>query len=248
MIEAIIIDDESNNINSLQKLLAVFCPDIHIAGTATNAITGYELIKKINPQLAFLDIEMPFGNAFDLLNRFQEIRFEIIFVTAFDQYAIKAFKYSAIDYLLKPINIAELIKAVNKAKMQFDNKGVNEKVTTLLHNIDPGKSNHIKIAIPVLNGITFIDMQTIIRMEAQKNYTLVYITGGIKIMATKNLGSFEDLLPEEQFCRIHHSHIVNLDFIKKYNTGRGGLIEMDDGTEIEVSVRKRDSFLERFKN
>ncbi|MEO6228804.1 MAG: LytTR family DNA-binding domain-containing protein [Ferruginibacter sp.] len=248
MIEAIIIDDELNNINSLQNLLTKFCPQINITGTATNAKTGFELIKKINPQLAFLDIEMPFGNAFDLLNRLQEIRFEIIFVTAFDQYAIKAFKYAAIDYLLKPINIDELIKAVDKVKAHIDNKNTNEKVTTLLHNIDPNKINNPKIAIAELNGVTFIYMDTIVRMEAQKNYTVVYVNGGTKIMATKNLGSFEEFLPEKQFCRIHHSHIVNLAFIKKYNNGRGGHIEMEDGTEIEVSVRKRDSFLERFKN
>ncbi|CAN5830274.1 LytTR family DNA-binding domain-containing protein [soil metagenome] len=234
MIEAIIIDDESNNIYSLQNLLAKFCPEIHITGTATNAITGYELIKKVNPQLAFLDIEMPFGNAFDLLNHLQEIRFEIIFVTAFDQYAHKAFKYSAIDYLLKPINIDELIKAVDKVKTHIDNKSINEKVATLLHNMDPDKLNSPKIAIASLNDVTFISMNTIIRMEAQKNYTIVYVKDGTKILATKNLGSFEELLPEEKFCRIHHSHIVNLGFIKKYNRGRGGYIEMDDGTEIEV--------------
>jgi two-component system LytT family response regulator len=227
--------------------LAKFCPQVKIIGTAGNANTGFDLIKKVSPQLAFLDIEMPYGNAFDLLNRLEEVNFQIIFVTAFDQYAIKAFKYSALDYLLKPINIEELKNAVDKVTKHINSKSANEKITTLLHNLDPAKTANPKIAIAGLNGVTFINIENVIRMEAQKNYTIVYINNGQKILATKNLGSFEELLPESLFCRIHHSHIVNLNCIKRYNKGRGGYLEMEDGTEIEVSVRKKDSFLERFK-
>ena len=247
MIQAIIIDDEQNNITSLQNLLAKFCPEVEITGTADNANTGYDLIKKVSPQLVFLDIEMPYGNAFDLLNRLEEVNFEIIFVTAFHQYAIKAFKYSALDYLLKPVNIEELKTSVEKVAKHINVKIANEKVATLLHNINPAKMANQKIAITGLNGITFINIENITRMEAQKNYTVVYINNGQKILATKNLGSFEELLPPSQFCRIHHSHIVNLSFIKKYSKGRGGHLEMEDGADIEVSVRKKDSFLERFK-
>lgn len=247
MIEAVIVDDELNNIYSLQNLLQKFCPQIKIIGTADNANSGFNLIKRVAPQLAFLDIEMPYGNAFDLLNRLEKVYCEIIFVTAFDQYAIKAFKYSALDYLLKPINIEELKIAVEKVTKYINGRNANEKVATLLHNIDPAKLAHPKIAITGINGLTFINMQTITRLEAQKNYTIVYINSAQKIVSTKNLGSFEEILPDSDFCRIHHSHIVNLSFIKRYNKGRGGHLEMEDGTEIEVSVRKKDSFLERFR-
>lgn len=192
---------------------------------------------------------MPYGNAFDLLNQLGVVNFQIIFVTAFDRYAIKAFKYSALDYLLKPINIEELKNAVTKVAAQIKNnqsKG-NENVSTLLHNLNKETVSNPTIAISGLNGVIFIYVKSIIRMEAQKNYTLVFLNNGEKIMVTKNLGTFEELLPDSSFCRIHHSHIVNLDFIRKYNKGRGGHIEMEDGTEIEVSVRKKDAFLERFK-
>lgn len=247
MIQAVIIDDEVNNVTSLKNLLTKFCPGVQVVGTADNANTGYDLIKATGPQLAFLDIEMPFGNAFDLLNRLGEITFEIIFITAFDRYAIKAFKYSALDYLLKPVNIDELQQAVEKVTRQVDSKIANEKVLNLLHNINTGKAATPKIAIAGINDTTFINIQEITRLEAQKNYTLVHLNNGQKIMTTKNLGSYEELLPESSFCRIHHSHIVNLNFISKYKKGRGGHIEMADGTDIEVSIRKKDAFLERFK-
>ncbi|MDO9374127.1 MAG: LytTR family DNA-binding domain-containing protein [Bacteroidota bacterium] len=247
MIQAVIIDDEVNNVNSLRNLLTKFCPGVEVIGTADNANSGYDLIKAKAPELAFLDIEMPFGNAFDLLNRLGEINFEIIFITAFDRYAIKAFKYSALDYLLKPVDIDELQKAVEKVTLQVNKKIANEKVLNLLQNMSAEKTATPKIAIAGINDTTFIQVQDITRLEAQKNYTLVHLVGGQKIMTTKNLGSYEELLPESSFCRIHHSHIVNLGFISKYKKGRGGHIVMEDGTDIEVSIRKKDAFLERFK-
>ncbi len=248
MIEAIIVDDEINNVTSLQNLLKKFCPEIKVVGTAEDANAGYDLIQRTSPQLAFLDIEMPFGNAFDLLNRLGEVNFEIIFITAFDQYAIKAFRYSALDYLLKPINIDELKNAVEKVSKHINTKTVNEKVSVLLHNMDKAKPVHPKIAIAGVNGITFIQTENITRLEAQKNYTLVFVDSGQKIMSTKNLGGFEELLPESSFCRVHHSHIVNLNFVKRYHKGRGGYIEMEDGSDIEVSIRKKEAFLERFRH
>ena len=248
MIAAIIIDDEENNVNSLKNLIGKFCPGIEIVGTADNANSGYDLVQATSPQLAFLDIEMPFGNAFDLLNRLGEINFEIIFITAFDRYAIKAFKFSAVDYLLKPVNIEELQQAVEKVKKQLNTKAGNEKVLNLLQNVKAGRLVTGKIAIPGINGATFINVQDITRLEAQKNYTLVYLNNGEKLMAAKNLGSYEELLPDAEFCRIHHSHIINLNFVTKYKKGRGGHIQMFDGTDIEVSIRKKDAFLERFKH
>lgn len=248
MIRAVIIDDEPNNVNSLQVILKKFCPEINIVGTADNANSAFDLINETSPQLLFLDIEMPYGNAFDLLNRLNNINFEIIFITAFDTYAIKAFKYSALDYLLKPINIEDLKKAVQRVSKFVNNGLINDKVINLLQNMNTSTEMTLKkLALPTMDGLIFLKTQDIIRLEASGSYSIIHVVNKQPIIVTKPLGSFEELLQENLFCRIHHSHIINLDYIKKYNKGRGGTVEMEDGVNIEVSVRKKDFFLEKFK-
>lgn len=246
MIKTVLIDDEPNNINTLQQLLLRYCPIVEIAGTADSAKTGAELIAATQPDLVFLDIEMPYGNAFDLLNSVSPITFEIVFVTAFDNYAINAIKYSALDYLLKPVNIKDLQAAVQKAASKLDTKNIHKRIDTLFYNIYTPKNSFQRLALPTLDGLVFVNTEDCIRLEAKSNYTVIHFKNGSMVTISKTLKEFEDILSKEQFSRIHHSHIINHFFVKKYHRGRGGYIEMQDGTTIEVSIRKRDEFLAKF--
>ena len=247
MIDAVIIDDEQNNVEALQTLLAQFCPDVNVEGTALNTNAGITIIKKLQPELVFLDIEMPFGNAFDLLEKLMPVSFEVIFVTAFEQYAIRAIKYVALDYLLKPVSIEELKAAVEKARLRLDKKKPNTRIESLLGNFRDEPTGLKKIGLPVQEGFVFEEIENIIHLEAEGHFTYVFTTSDRKILVTKTLKDFDDILPPALFCRIHHSHIVNLNFIKKYYSGRGGYIELKDGTTVAVSTRKKEEFLEKFK-
>jgi two-component system, LytTR family, response regulator len=246
MIRTVLIDDEPNNIDTLQQLLLRYCPVVEIVGKANSAQTGKEVIEATQPDLVFLDIEMPYGNAFDLLNSISPINFEIVFVTAFDNYAINAIKFSALDYLLKPVNIRDLQAAVQKASAQIDTKNIHKRIDTLFYNLYTPKSVFQRLALPTLDGLVFVNTEDCIRLEAKSNYTIIHFKNGSMVTISKTLKEFEDILSREQFSRIHHSHIINHFFVKKYHRGRGGYIEMEDGTTIEVSIRKRDEFLAKF--
>ncbi len=247
MTEAIIIDDEQNNIEGLHNLLRNYCPGINVVGTASDTNSAFELIKRLGPQLVFLDIEMPFGNGFDLLERLMPVQFEVIFVTAFDKYAIRAFKYAVVDYLLKPVSIDELQKAVERVKQRITEKVFNNRIDFLIRNYREKTNELKKIGLPSSDGILFEDIENIVRLEAEGNYTYVFISGKKKELVTKSLKEFEEILPAAVFCRLHHSHIVNLCYVKKYYKGRGGYVELNDGTTVEVSSRKKDEFLEKFR-
>jgi two-component system, LytTR family, response regulator len=245
MIKTIIVDDEKNNIGVLRSMLTSF-PDISIIADAGDAEEAYTIIKQLKPQLVFLDIEMPFGNAFDLLERLMPVDFEIIFVTAFDQYAIKAFRYGAMDYLLKPIIENDLRLTVTRAVERMNSKDVNIRLKKLLEQLHNEEVNTKKIALPTAQGVLFRDIDSIVRLEAESSYTRIFLNDGSKEIVTRNLKEFEESLPASSFCRIHNSHIVNLRYIKKYNKGRGGSLELTDGTILEVSSRKKDEFLRKF--
>jgi two-component system LytT family response regulator len=247
MIKAVIIDDEENNIGALQSLLTQFCPEIDITGTAGNARQAFTVISELQPQLVFLDIEMPMGNGFDLLEKLMPVNFEVIFVTAFDQYAITAFRYSALDYLLKPVSIDDLKRAVSRSVIRIAEKNVNNRIETLINNFRNEAQGLKKIGLPTAEGLIFEAIENIIHLQAESNYTLVFIRNKKKMTITKSLKEFEDLLPASIFCRLHHSHIVNLNYITRYYKGRGGYVELSDGTTVEVSTRKKDDFLEKFK-
>jgi len=247
MIKTVIIDDEENNIGTLQSLLTQFCPEIEIIGTAGNAKQAFTVINELQPQLVFLDIEMPMGNGFDLLEKLMPVNFEVIFVTAFDQYAITAFKYAALDYLLKPVSIDDLKRAVNRSAIRIAEKNVNNRIESLIANFRSEAQGLKKIGLPTAEGLVFEEIENIMHLQAESNYTFVYIRNKKKMTITKSLKEFEDLLPANIFCRLHHSHIVNLNYITKYYKGRGGYVELTDGTTVEVSTRKKDDFLEKFK-
>ena len=248
MFNTVIVDDEPKNLRILKKLLQDFCPKIQVCGEATDVKMAYNVIREMKPSLVLLDIEMPYGNAFDLLDKLRPIDFEIIFITAFDSYSLKAFKYSAIDYLLKPVDISELQEATDKAIQKISNKNINEQVELLLSNFKNPQNSLQKIAIPTLDGFVFLHVDDIIRCEANGSYTFIYIVNSEKIIASKGIKEYEEILPRAVFCRIHNSHLVNLNRIKKYSKGRGGTIIMEDGAILEVASRRRHEFLSMFKS
>ena len=245
MIRTVLVDDETDSIRVLERLLDNYCPQVSIAGTAGGVETALPLIRETKPDLVLLDIEMAQGNAFDLLNQLQPIDFKVIFVTAFDNYAVRAFKYSAVDYLLKPVDIDDLRNAINRVEKKPDEHTIVQQMKMLLDNVGALNLPQQKMAIPTITGLIFITVQDIIRFEASGNYTSIYLSSGEPVLATRTVKDYEDILPETIFCRIHNSHIINLSRIKKYQKGRGGSVEMEDGSIIEVASRRRDEFLRR---
>jgi two-component system, LytTR family, response regulator len=245
VIRAILIDDEIDSIRILQRLLQKYCPQVSVIGTADGVETGARVIREHRPDLVFLDIEMTRGNAFDLLNRLQPVNFHVIFVTAFDNHAIRAIRYSAVDYLLKPVNIGELCAAVEKLSGKLAEKHVLDRVSTLLDHLGGGRLDVQKLAIPTVSGYLFVNFGDIRRLEAKGAYTTFYLTNGEQVIATGVIKEYEDLLPEVMFYRIHNSHIINLNKIKKYHRGRGGYVTMEDGTLLEVASRRREDFVQK---
>jgi len=246
MLNTILIDDEPGNVRILKAMLEGYCREVNVIGEAFDARQGQDMIRKLSPDLVFLDIEMPYGNAFDLLDHLMPVEFEVVFVTAFDAHILKAFKYSALDYLLKPVNIGELSVAVKKAAEKHRVRNIDRQLSNFLANFrqpDPGAQ---RIALPHMDGLTFIRLDQIIRCEASGGYTYFHMSTGEKILSTGNIKDYEDLLPDNMFMRIHHSHIINLTYVKRYYKGRGGYIEMEDGTQIEVAIRRKGDFLNRF--
>lgn len=239
---AIIIDDETKGRIALSEKLKDYCPSIKIVAQAANAKEGIAAIEKHKPQIVFLDIEMPGMNGFDMLNELPVKNFHLIFTTAYDQYAIKAIKYAAFDYLLKPVDIEELKLAIANiaAKETIQTK---EQLDLFHHNINNSKKILNKLAIPTAEGLLFYNIEEIIYLEAHSNYTNLHFTGKQKILASKTLKDFEELLPTDIFYRPHHSFIINLNYIKRYIRGDGGQIEMQTGAFIDVSRRKKEEFL-----
>jgi two-component system LytT family response regulator len=245
MIRTVLVDDEIDSIRVLQKLLESFCPQVAIVGMASGVETALQVIREMHPDLVFLDIEMAQGNAFDLLNQLQPLPFQVIFVTAFDNYAVRAFKYSAIDYLLKPVDIDDLRNAVARVEDRPMEKDLSEKMRTLLEHVGSLQISQQKMAIPTITGLLFVAVQDIVRFEAKGNYTNIYLANTDTVMAAKTIKEYEEALPESIFYRIHNSHIINLSRIKEYQKGRGGAVVMEDGTIIEVASRRREEFLRR---
>jgi two-component system LytT family response regulator len=246
MINCVIIDDEPKNIRVLTKMLEEFCPDAVVVGEATNAGDAEKIIFRTQPDLVLLDVEMPYGNAFDLLDSLMPVKFEVVFVTAFNDYTLKAFKYCALDYLLKPVNIEELRIAVQKASEKVRLRNMNKQLNTLLANLKQPDATSFKLALPSIEGLVFVPTDTITRCEASGGYTVFYLKNGEKILSTKNIKEYEEILPHSIFMRVHNSHIINLMCIRKYHKGRGGYIEMEDQALIEVASRRKNEFLSRF--
>ena len=242
MIDTVIIDDEQAAQITLMRFLQMHCPDVNIIGTANGVEEGLKLLTNKKVDLVFLDIKMNDGTGFDLLKKLPELNFNLVFTTAYDEYALKAFKYSAIDYLLKPIDPLELIDAVGKVK-QTNNENTNtaQSVDSMFELYQDNKFD--KIAIPSVDEFHFVRISEIVRCEASSNYTIIYLASGKKIVAPKTLKEFEELLASEGFFRVHQSHLINLSHIQQFMKTKNK-IRMVDNSEVEVSRRKKTLFME----
>ncbi len=245
MITAVIVDDVQKNVSMLISLLQQYCPQINLLGTANNAAGGKRLIEELKPQLVFLDIEMPYGNGFDMLKSIEGADIEIIFITAYDQYALNAFRYAALDYLLKPVNIEELEDAVNRAELRIKEKKTTRNYELLLRNLEEKDLAKQTISFVENGEQRLVQLADIMYIIADGSYTHIHTPGRV-IVATKSLKDFEGMLPAAFFCRIHHGHIVNNLHIQKIQKGRGGIVLMKDGTELEIAVRRKEEFLKTF--
>jgi two-component system, LytTR family, response regulator len=245
MIRTVLVDDELDSIRVLQKLLEQYCPQVEVVGTAEGVETALAVIQTTQPDLLFLDIEMTQGNAFDLLHQLWPLTFPVIFVTAFDDYAIRAFKYSAVDYLLKPVDIDELVTAVRRLVEKSHQRNIVEQMQVFLGSMGTFGLVQQKMAVPTVEGLIFINLREVVRLEAKSNYTQINLENGDTVMATRTIKDYEDILPEALFCRVHNSHIINLQKIEKYHKGRGGYVVLEDGTAIEVATRRRQEFMRR---
>jgi two-component system LytT family response regulator len=244
ILKAVIIDDEARSRKALQIALSDYCPSVQIAAIAETPEDGIEAIIKHKPDIVFLDVQMPGMSGFDLLSHFPEIDFDVVFITAHDHYAIKAIRFSALDYLLKPIQIDELMAAVKKAEEKKNHRHTNWQYKSLYENMRSSHSASGSIAVPTGDGLLFIKTHDIIRCEAEGNYVLIHQAGKEKILITKTLGDIEAMLDPAAFCRVHNSHLVNLAHIKKYVKGDGGYVIMSDNSTVDVSRRKKEEFMQ----
>lgn len=243
-LKTVIIDDEADAVNFICSLIREYCPKLVVTGTAHNVSDGVQMITLHQPELVFLDVEMPYGSGFDLLARFPEKKFDVVFITAFNQYALQAIKFSAVDYILKPINISEFIEAVDKVtekRTHLFNQNVNYKA--LLENLK--STLPTKLAIPTTEGMEYLNTREIVRIEADRSYCWFYMLDHKKHLVSRNMKEYQDLLTDRNFFRPHNSHLVNLEFVKKYVRQEGGYIEMTDGAQIPLSRIKRDLFLQQ---
>jgi len=247
IIKSIIVDDEHESRNTLVRFLSRYCPDIEITGEADSVCQAAEIIRKTNPDLVFLDVNMPVENGFKLFEKISKVNFYTVFVTAYDQYAIQAFKNHAVDYLLKPIVIHELIITVNKVAKLLEDKNKIQELSAVLQQLKSSTRN-TKIALPTLDGLVYVQTTDILYLQAEDNYTYIFFKGGKKIIVSHTLGYFEESLQDHGFVRIHHHHMINLQYVEKYIKGRGGYVIMNDQTSLQVSQRKKDDFLRIIKN
>jgi two-component system, LytTR family, response regulator len=244
VINAVIIDDESYACQVLTTLLKNHCPDVTVAATCQDPREAVALIENIKPQLVFLDIEMPHMNGFSLLEKCRPASFEVIFTTSYDQYAIKAIKFSALDYLLKPVDATELKTALQKYRERREPVS-QQQFEILLAKLQQPASTSARIALPTMEGLQIIPVGNIIFCSSSSNYTILTLKERQKITVSKTLKEIEEMLEEHRFLRVHHSYLVNLDEIKKYFRGEGGILQMSDGSSVDVSRAKKELLLKK---
>lgn len=239
MIDTVIIDDEPDAVAYLQAIIRQFCPGMVIVGTANTVYQGIDLINNKQPQLVFLDVQLPDGTGFDLLKRVEKRKFEVIFTTAFETHAITAFRVNAIDYLLKPVDIIELKDAVAKAETAIN----NDEFTNYEPLIEHADKVPEKLAISCSKGFEYIEICKVIRIEAECSYSVLFLAGGKKILVSRSLSEFSKSLRGKPFFRVHNSHLVNLEHVRMFIRSDGGYVEMDDGSTVPLSRNKKDNFL-----
>jgi two-component system LytT family response regulator len=248
MIKTILVDDEPRGLSALHRLLELYCPEVRIIGECADTRSAIEQIQLLEPGLVFLDIAMPDKNGFDLLNELSPVNFEVIFVTAHNEYTIQAFKYSAVDYLLKPVEEDLLIEAVRRAALRIADKASASQVETFLFNLRKLQTPaEMKLCIPDMKGFRVIELADIIFCESESSYTIFHLRDGQHITASKSIVEYELLLEHSGFCRIHKSFLVNLRHVREYLRGEGGSVVLTNDQTIEVSRRKKEVFIARMK-
>ena len=243
MLKAILIDDEADARDALRIALEKYCPEVSVAASCDSPEKGLEAIQTQRPDLVFLDVQMPRMSGFDVLQKASPVSFEAIFVSAYDKYAIKAIKFSALDYLLKPIDIDDLIQAVNKAKIRRSQANGAYQYQSVLNNVQHRSGQIDRLAVPSLEGIDFFETTDIIYCKADGNYTVIHLLNKPPKMASRNLKDFENMLGESGFCRVHHSYLINIRHVQKYVKGEGGYVIMSGGEKVDISRRKKEEFL-----
>lgn len=240
MKKALIIDDENRTRDLIAKMITSFGLDIEAIPVGENVQSGIKAIEEIKPDIVFLDIQMPDGTGFDVLKAVKDKNFEVIFITAHEEYAIKAIKFSALDYLLKPIDPEELRAAVEKAIKAVDDKKEESQFDTLQYNIQPNQKK--RLVLKTQESVYVVELHEIIRCEADRNYTSFFLSSGKKILVSRTLKDYETLLSSYNFLRVQQSHLVNLDYVDRYDKGNGGSVVMKDGSEVPLSPAKRELF------
>ena len=245
-LKAIIIEDEEASRETLANYLGKYCAQLTVVGMAENIEVGKDLIATHHPDIVFLDVEMPYGNGFDLLEQLDAINFELIFVTAFSNYALKALNMSASYYLLKPIDIDELINAVDKVTQNIEQKGQFRSAQILKNNLQVEAHRLKRIVLPEMEGFEVAQLKDIVYCKANDNLTDFKFADGRKKTICKTLKHFEEVLSESGFFRIHKSYLLNMEHVKGYKRGKGGYAELSNGEELEIAVRRKSDFLQQF--
>lgn len=246
MINAIIIDDERHSCDALKMLLAKCCPQVEVIGICHSGEEGIKKINELKPELVFLDIEMPYMNGFQMLEQLPTINFEIIFTTSYDQYAITAFKFSALDYLLKPVDREELERSVQKVTKKIS-PPVSQQLEILLQKINQPTIAVKRIALPTMQGLEFVPVESIISCSSNNNYTEFFLADKKKLLVSRTLKEVEDMLADHSFLRVHNSHVVNLNAITRYVKGEGGYLVMSDNSSVDVSRSRKELLLQRLQ-
>lgn len=246
-IKSVIVEDESAAREALRTYLTKYCPQIEIIGEVDNCKDAVALLHDLEPQLVFLDVEMPFGNAFDVLEGCKDLYFETIFVTAFSEYSLRALNQSAAYYLLKPVSIEELILAVNKVQQHIINKEIINRNRILVDNFKESKPEKQQVILPTLEGFEVVRMEEIVRLQGNGNFTDIYLRDKSKKMVCRFLKHFSEILPYP-FVRVHKSHIINVNYVKSYHKNSGGYVLLEDGNEIEISPSYKENFMQIFKS
>lgn len=241
-LSVVVVDDEKMGRDALKILIRNYVPELRILGMADSVEQAVPMIREFSPDLVLLDIDMPNGSGFDLFEHFPNPSFKVIFVTAHDQYAVRAFRFAAVDYLLKPIDLEELESSIARiAGLDKQDPQALHVASSMAH---PQAERRKRIAIPVLQGLEILEVDQVVRMEAENNYTYIFLESGGKQLVSKPLAHFEDLLEHSGFLRVHSSHLVNVNFIHRYVRGRGGHLEMKDSSTVPVASRRKNMFLD----
>ncbi len=245
-IRSVVVEDEPAAREVLRNYIAKYCPQIEWIGEAQDCKEAIRLLHELKPHLVFLDVEMPFGNAFDVLEACSDLEFETIFVTAFSEYSLKALNQSAAYYLLKPISIEELILAVNKVGQQLMKQALFNRNTVVLENFRTQQVERRQVVLPTLDGFELVRMEDIIRLQGNGNFTDIYLFDGSKKMVCRFLKHFTEILPLP-FIRVHKSHIININYVVSYHKGLGGYVIMSSKAEVEISPNYKEEFLKVFQ-